>query len=348
MDFQKIIEITIQHQFTEGMFSKFNIEPTKDCKRLLHNSGLYYKKREGGLVILWDKTTEALSTLPGPEREGFKLTFYLDISDPYFFNYTNLDCSSLDGVFYFTNNKLKKGNKDNSLSSAEFVTTEDFFLIKGESFNWRIEDVSEVQLFELVHPNSDSVIDSFGSQVSQQNVPISLSAYQDGLYHLKKEGEVVSAFYKDAALSWKPRFGVIELFLFDENNGVAPVIDQKEEGTVSYNISFQARSTYWRYYIIPKHTVQVDETLLISNKRNGTTMNFINKGKKRLSDGSEATVFDSEKVIGLREVNTGKYQLKRPTGKPLIKLLPTPSVNFINANNDNGKQHFYSEMYVYL
>ncbi|MTI89281.1 MAG: hypothetical protein FH748_15100 [Balneolaceae bacterium] len=347
MGYTKLIGIEVDHEyFGDNFFSAFKIVADKETKKLLHNYGLQVKKRPKGIYIAWDKENEAFSTLNVEDQKIFKLSFYLEISDPFFQNYTQLDSNTPNGVFCFSNAGTEGADHRYFLGRSQYASLEDYCILAGDSFMYEREDSGSAETYTIVNHLGESVSEIQITE-NQKKVPLKLTDLPNGVYALRKQENDLLNFYKDASLFWKPVFGVIELYPFDETTGITDLLNGTISGFTTYILSFKARSTIWRYYIIPKHRSGVDD-VKISNGRNGGPISFIKKGHQRLSDGSEAVVFDSESAIRLEQSTVNMYQLKSGTGTTLINALPTPSVNFINAKKEHNQQHFYSEMYVYL
>lgn len=307
------------------------------------------KKISTGIRIVWDDDSEAFATLSEEEKKAFKLRFYLEITDSNFLNYSDLEADFRDQVFCFTNKNREKKDRETALSDETNASAKDRFKLTGDSYVYPIQEDDQSAGFSLRNSLDETVQEFSEDEVRDSKLHLNLTDQPAGLYKLWKQDEAVLSIYKDAKLFWKPVFGVIEVFLFDDS-GVSGVLNGQEKAK-TFTLQFGARSTIWRYYIIPKYSSSASlnvEQMQILNGRNGESISFINKGQQRLSDGKEAMVFDSETPILLRDKTDQKYQLKSADGKVLIKRLPTPSTHFIHTQTETDQQHFYSEMYVYL
>jgi hypothetical protein len=84
----------------------FTIHPTSDTSKLLNGSNLVFKTSETGFYI-WSKVTEDDDNVPFiPLNEDLYFTFLIKLSDPRFYNYTDLKFNNANKLYYFSNRRL--------------------------------------------------------------------------------------------------------------------------------------------------------------------------------------------------------------------------------------------------
>lgn len=101
--------------FKDRLCTDFNIIPSEQTKEVLNGYKLVAKQYMNRLyaALLLDKNG---NPQPKPE-EGMQLTFFLELNNRLFFNYTNLPFTSLSGkVYYFSNRNTNVSNGRQFLS----------------------------------------------------------------------------------------------------------------------------------------------------------------------------------------------------------------------------------------
>lgn len=143
-------------------------------------------------------------------------------------------------------------------------------------------------------------------------------------------------------------FAGVELFFDDLLNSAQPV---------NYQIRLQARETQWKYFIINKSQLDLDQPAVVGK----SDVEFDGPSSVRLENGQEAMLFSSgSRYLKLSQrpkyqfslVNNlkgnGRMANSRPTQKRLFKSLPSPNPERIEINHENGTQLVSSLMYVYV
>jgi hypothetical protein len=135
-------------------------------------------------------------------------------------------------------------------------------------------------------------------------------------------------------------------------------IDPTEVGDVTYELRFDARETWWQYYIV----CQTPESELLDLKVFGKDATFTQATKPViLPSGQLATLFQSDKTLGLREIPPQRFALtgtrrdKRGKLSP-IRVDPLPAAPIApvwpvgDGFNPDGPDlsNGTSEMFVYV
>ena len=111
-----------------------------------------------------------------------------------------------------------------------------------------------------------------------------------------------------------------------------------------YYIKFQARQTFWKYYLLGS---VIERKSYIADQDN--EMEFEDTGRDLLPDNREALTFRSKKRIPLRERSEYRFQLKEigPNGgKVIIRRLPVASAGQYIKEIVDGKEAIVSEIFI--
>jgi len=123
------------------------------------------------------------------------------------------------------------------------------------------------------------------------------------------------------------------------------VLQKDLEGAARhYVIKFDARKTYWKYYLLGNLT---EKEAYISDLNHETE--FESGGTTVLPGRRTALIFRSKTAIPLRENLQLRFQLKEKragNGRVIIKRLPHASANQINTEKIDGNESVISEIYV--
>ncbi|WP_445455539.1 hypothetical protein [Flavobacterium sp. HNIBRBA15423] len=119
----------------------------------------------------------------------------------------------------------------------------------------------------------------------------------------------------------------------------------------NYAITFESRATQWRYYIINKSEVSLNNPEIVSKN----PIHFEQAVTVTVQNGRKALLFSSgENFMKMSKIAKYKFDLvdksntTNQTGKIIFKGLPNPSPKNINLEEENGKKIVTSPMYVYI
>ena len=111
-----------------------------------------------------------------------------------------------------------------------------------------------------------------------------------------------------------------------------------------YHVKFQARETYWKYYLVGDANQPSAYIQDIDGK-----IEFEDLGEELLSNGSSARIFISKQALPLRARAKQKFQLlvkKNGRSKVYVRRLAVASAKRINKQIVNGNELFVSEIYI--
>jgi len=105
----------------------------------------------------------------------------------------------------------------------------------------------------------------------------------------------------------------------------------------NFDISFKAKSAYWRYLLVAQYAKSLDKSKLVSDQKD---IKFKGPKKVELRNGKEAIEFQSEKPLKMLEFSEMSFQLTAKNGqsgadKILVKRMPLPSVDCLVRAEDN-------------
>ena len=107
--YQVLAKVTLQHDYyTDGRCNDFDIVPNAATAAALQGLGIRWKMVDNVLLLLVKvKTNETVATENGKPYidipQGLKLTFYVDLVNANFVNFTNVPYQPQNTIFYFTN-----------------------------------------------------------------------------------------------------------------------------------------------------------------------------------------------------------------------------------------------------
>ena len=127
--------------------------------------------------------------------------------------------------------------------------------------------------------------------------------------------------------------------------------------TVNFEISYTARETQWKYYVVNRNALDLNNPAI----RGKSDINFRNEGIVTIETGEKALLFSSgDQLLALSKFPKYKFDLvnllKPPTGQPekrtaskvIIKGLPDPDPSQIQAAFINAKTQVSSPIYIYV
>ncbi len=117
-----------------------------------------------------------------------------------------------------------------------------------------------------------------------------------------------------------------------------------ERSGVLYEIHYQARKTYWTYYLL-RHFSQPNMSIVDLDQK----VSFQAQGTSSLPGGRKALVFRSNQPIALQEKSSCRFQLreeKESGHKVLIKRLPVAAVDSIYQEVVDQDRISLSEIYI--
>lgn len=370
--YHRLFRIDLKHDyFADGVLRAYAIEPTPYTQQLMRQYDLRLQNHAEGITIYCG--LEEGESMTAKLSDSHNLCFLLKVQDPNFINYSDLPLLGQQGKkYYFSNIDLDEASDlpIKRLQQASFVTGQDGLLVYPLYCQYELALGTKQAIFDLSGFgqntfNQDELAEwRFipGETTPEPKAPLLELAFTKspwGKYELNISGEESLVFGVMSDNVMPSTFGMIEIM---------PQTETFEQ----YEISFQARKTIWRYYIINKS--EIDTTTIRINKGRANQLNGdaeeiplvlpIEQNTKELSNGDKATLLELAEVMALKERPTEWMHLSLigSDGKEIKLDLPYANSNQIipetvetreTAENGDEKlvkeiSHVYSDIYVYL
>lgn len=380
---------------SDGACPDFNAQPTPPTQKFMRSLGLIFFPEAAGFSILYDiNRSEGLFDYlrrQGMAPKGSvkpqywtRLSFTLSLNNLTFINFTEIpiDTNPTKKNFYFTNQDAHGQEPEIILNKEERVDGAALLPVEG----------SEVRV--LTPPVVDKVValDIAGQPVSFEVAGVRLpyvprcvpvdgspptevcrtSVYLD--FATEDEDKyVICATNADGAPLWEwpivyttaePNPLCFIDLLFSQptatEDGIYPVQDLHPEDEtaivpVRYLLRFKARSTFWRYYIVPQSPEKTLDDLVIETMGEMPPVSFAGPIKVWLVNGAPAYCFISDERLLLQQQSAYRFRLKglvrlQPAvDDVLVGRLPVAGTTQVlpeGGTEDPDKN--YSDIYVYV
>jgi hypothetical protein len=309
-------------------------------QRLLNNLGIIIKPFPGGFHLL-TSDPELLES----ENQSGSFSLFLNCTDPFYINYTELPLYNLaDKLLYFNNLSDVKieGEKGFVLHSKEFAGENELVQVVHKKVSISGFKAGEKYRFT----------DAAGNEITSQNIAPSLqnsatfniSNLPQGLILFYPSGKKeVKKFYHYPKAVWRKPFAVVELFPGEIFNQF------KDKGKVEYAINFSNRKTIWKYFLVSP-VYKNFKNLNIINK--GKELVFNSPQKQLINKNYEALVFESKSKIPLAEQSDENFQLvdnydaANGKGKPVLKNLAKASPEQLYRDETKSNEFIYSHIFI--
>ncbi|WP_147448387.1 hypothetical protein [Dokdonia sinensis] len=335
--FYHLATLSFRHEyFEDGLFRPLSIKPTLATLAMLGNLGIVVKPISGGAHLLISE--HHFSSAQVAEEP---LRFYLDSSDPYFINYTELQNFQPATALLYYNNL----NAINTSDSPKYLLKNETFL--GTSEILRVEQgvVSLVSFQEGITyrfsiGNDETIPWNFIEQRDNMVNAFKFYDVPEGIIWVYKDDVLFDMFYYQPNGVWNKPLGIIEL---------TPAIMLQQYVThntaIINNVEFKARKTHWKY-ICNHNREPYLKNLVI--KQDTIEDNF------KMSVAGDTMIFISKLPIALSESPKNAYQLIQKSivenegDKTIIATLPIASPNQLYPPEDNSYEAYFSHIYLHL
>jgi hypothetical protein len=263
--FRQVFQIELLHSFYKKLnCNDFSVFAVSETQKLLRNRQAIFsfkqsaEKTFGKLLIL---DNAAGTTAEHPIEADDALVFGMELLNPVIANVT-VEWPSPKKIFLYTN----VGNlTDPAVSPVELIRSE--ISLKGKGFTHTIVSNSAVKLQAL---NEDGIVVesyTFPAGNAGREQGIDLQKHANGLYTIRETvGAVDSDYiiYADDALLFKNIFALIRIV----NQSAFPF---NYDGKPVYQISFTAKSSSWKYYVVAPNLPGADAGTVLSIEDTGRT-----------------------------------------------------------------------------
>ncbi len=317
--FRPLCTIAFRHNYFNrngGVCRDFDLTPMPSAIKLFKQFDLRLQEDSAGYKLWFGQETPRRALI-FTARAQLRLSFLLRLRTPYFFNYTRLPFVDLNAhLYYFNNLDLSKEDPVQLLNRGPFVGLND-------------DEMAPKTSIKFTDPAQSADRSAFAAP----SPPKPALEFQDPA---PPEGRGV--------------FGILDIFI-GENGLEIEGFGEDSLVPARYELHFQARETFWRYFVFNPKNLEI--TGLNINSGNGNQ--FENLGEQNLQGGQKAFRLESSKSIQLEEFSRHIFMLKVSNEVNGIVQnaeinLPSPDIRMIKpeVNPASNDRKVYSDMYVYL
>ena len=387
--YARLMQVDIRHEYygegdIYGPCPDFTAFPTPPTQAFMKSLGLLFMAEPTGFSVVYDvRNTEGLCRylrahgVPleagAADQYWTRLSFVLSLDNPYFLNFTDMPVSTnpSEENYYFTNQQAHRSDGEVILNEGERVDGAALLPVEGPEVKVATpEDVERVVVRDiagvpvLVEPRCVPVSASPPAEVCRSTVFLNFRTLVEDKYVIDTVAETITLSRPMLYTVAEPNPLCFIDLLFsrptETADGVYPVdLDPADPSgsiqPVHYVLRFKARSTYWRYYIVPEPQREELEDLVIETVGERLQVPFSGPTPVLLANGARAYRFVSEERLLLQQHSTYRFRLngwvKRslPTGDPLIARMPVAaSTQILPEGDDADGEPIYSDIYVYV
>ncbi|MCU0443427.1 MAG: hypothetical protein MUE85_00820 [Microscillaceae bacterium] len=346
ISYNTFLGVELSHQyFGEEATEVFKWLPTSETAQLWRKMGLLFRLEKDGWVILnaSDLRENFIKILE--TQSDIKFCFYLYFNNPYFLHYTDLPLESKGKALYLC------PQKNDFLHSQESVSEADLLPIRPTYF--QINNLAKNAEIALKNESGQLV---FQTQTDANGLAtLDLKDTPLGRLTLFENNKAKDSFlYTNApSLSGHRLVAWVEIPITQAmlNNYLKALKAEEPIDYQGFKLNFKARSTYWKYYLIPKYNESLKQTSVETND------NKINFGEPKIEtapNGLSAICFESNVPLLLQKKSPYSFQLfKKKDNKGnnvnlLLRKLPYPSIEMLKPTSREAKAKIYSEMVIYV
>ncbi|MGD8777795.1 MAG: hypothetical protein PVH88_02415 [Ignavibacteria bacterium] len=355
--FKKIFDVKFNHEYySSGYADDLVITPTENCRQLMKNLGLLFKKNNKGFSVFYISDPEGGAVKPFNEKVMF--SFIVESINPYFTLLSRLPIETEENGIYYFSNITSEGDYQQRLTKFGRVHEDDIVKLKPGNFVHKILSGNAKVIIEIKNQKGKLIKkDSVDINNGECEYFVDLAKYKPGLYELFVDGTSNLKFYSSNEIFKIKPFGIIE-------------ITREDLSEISYELLFIKQRTYWRYYVVSKYRQETTK----DNLKLSVSKSIVEKYMKRDPDdftiiddkiefkpGNQTTNSEGDNVISIIFTDMMPLQEEPITGIDLIinnngssyelNDLPNPSVKNISRSLVNGKPEgnkFYSDIYIYI
>lgn len=345
--YKSLFKLVVLHNYyAEQPSNDFRLVPTADSQKMAKKLGLILKAADGENILLYeeDKIEGLLAEVE--KKPLIKFTYLLYSSNPYFINFTDQPIESRSEIFYFSNNTVNRSEESNILHKSDHAGKADRFTLLKEL---KVSGDGQEKLIELKDDQGQVIFKkNIGAEekliITNQLVPI-------GKYHFHENGKHQSTFVLFTEVPVLRPIAIVDISLSgaikeEFINGVK----ENEIPFYSYKISFSARSTFWKYFLISKYNSNLKNTTIDSGE---SEFKFKGPEQVKMKNGQDAVMFVSNSPLPLRQIQDLRFQLKNVrmgivNGKTIMDRLPSPSPETIKPDSRDENSKVYSEIIIHI
>ncbi len=349
--YQTLFSLKVTHSYyTQQTSPDFQIKPTAGSQVLANKMGVILKVNQTGITIIGDVSKPEVLLYYLQQYEGLKFSFWLHTSQPYFISITDLPTENLHTLLYFSNTILhQKGTDETLLHPAHFVSGTDRYAVRSGYYEFPAQP-KETPL--EIKDASGRTIKS-GIAPAHTAYTFDLNGLSEGKYSVFAGKKELESFVYTGLKPELKAIGLVEIFLTGalKEELIHIVKERDVPNTRTYQIAFQARSTYWKYFIVSKYSNGLQHSSIATNDKN---IAFKGPEQVALANGVPAFMFQSKEALPLSELSPYSFQLKKNknadenNGRTIINRLPHPPLGLVKPQTRSDTSKVFSEIIVYI
>lgn len=351
------IRVKFMHNYySNKLCNDFEVVPTQETIDFMKNYRLLFKPEKIGFSILHREGTTS-AYFKDSDLTNKKLSFVLRNTNANFINFSELPFLENESIYYFSNSdvslskdkaKLLHNGKDVSKSKNQLL------YLMPKMFNFTFPNpikFSEIQILD----NFGNKIEFGGNNSSKKDVPITqhridLRSCQSGRFTMKAKAAKIKDFEFYSTDDTKRKcFGIIELFLNKKISKDFQLFNAKDIIQQDFAIYFDARSTYWKYFVVNKQNNVKYKFHEIVPKEGD--VEFTKAENVQLQNGMEVVQMISKTPIVFSEKQLNKFKLslcKNANGSGNKFSVNLPGANITLIKPDRKTKKVYSEIFIYI
>lgn len=346
VQYDTLLRIGVSHTFFgEDKPEIFTWQASPETVSLLNQMGILIRYNDDGVVLLASSAEESSLRKKIQEAPTFTLSFAIYAENPYFTHFTNLPLEEKGKCFYFTNAQ----NKNNTLHATEYATASDRLPVVAGKYMMSEQKVGSV--YTLAHHTLPAHEELTADALGQ--VTADLSRLPFGKYTLSSKSKTEATFLYTAHAPSKTFVGWADIVI-DEKTSLM-WINELAKGTKikpqAYQIKFESRKTFWKYYFISKYLPNLDHAEI---EITGNTLQFEKAQEVLLPNGTKATCFEAKQALPLKKKPNLNMQLirkKDAKGNNIRQILckvPAPNYEGLKAESRQIDAKVFSEVIIYV
>jgi hypothetical protein len=384
--FTPLFTVQFQHSYYNAAGGKcpdFKVVPTPDCAKRMASLGMLFKDLGAGFVVLIATSrvsalTDYLLSLYSSESPGAGywswLSFLLVPANPDFIGFTSLPITTnpMQQNLHLSNMAVQASEDVLTLagSAGSGPAPQSFYPVTGASLAVSVPQGLTATLADLSGKAVSAAMVASDTATSFDLTNLPYGYYTLGFRNAQGQAAPVPKGYAGPT-AWlyvpaSPQsLCVLDLLLTQPAQGAGvpsaypvPVMPAPPDSgsapasiqPVTLTLPFDARGTYWSYYIVPQTAGQLSEDMAISGS--GTSFS---KSSEMLPNGDQAVLFTAGTALPLSQVSSYKFTLsgqrQGPNGSrddiavnQLPSAPPTPVWPAASGEALAGS----SEIYVYV
>jgi hypothetical protein len=333
-NYSLLCSLLINHAyFSDALCDDLSLVPDAATRQLMDDLHIVFRQTDEGWNLYYD--TEYYQPAMLSSFAGQKLSFVLNSSDTCFLNYTLLPSFTNANALYFTNaNKSKSKTTTSSLSltAARYAGSKEIVTLYPSTLTCAVSG----------NQNKVGLTDLFKNKINPSFTDTTSVVFNqlNGAYLLTNDRGSTPVYASDSAYQSKP-LAIVEFYLYMQDNAYTLF----DEGTIApknFVISFDSRSAKWRYYVINKTNLKVDNLSIasIDNK-----IMFVDDGSV-IMQNLPASVLISKAVIKMQQYPDRQFNLslKSNNKSSTFNNIVLPSAESLRTENKTN----FIDAYIYI